>query len=150
MRARRGTAGPTCRQREMGKIGKIEVSRAARNFRKRRERRGGEGRREGEGEGRKRPPPPPPPTEPHTKLLSLVMGDRPVPLVGREAAAISPTSGNSFALAFAVVTRHVSQFPRPPANRTLPPTVPPQMLGNFRIDIAIGDYVSGLRFGAFW
>ena len=128
--------------------GKIEVSRAARKFRKtpREERRRGE--EGGRGRGRERPPPSPPPTEPHTKLLSLVMGDRSVPLVGREAAAILPISQISLALASAVVTRHVSQIPRPPANKTLPPTLPPQTQGYFRTDIAIGDYVPGLRFWA--
>ena len=128
--------------------GKIEVSRAARKFRKtpREERRRGE--EGGRGRGRERPPPSPPPTEPHTKLLSLVMGDQSVPLVGREAAAILPISLISLALASAVVTRHVSQIPRPPANKTLPPTLPPQTQGYFRTDIAIGDYVPGLRFWA--
>ena len=128
--------------------GKIEVSRAARKFRKtpREERRRGE--EGGRGRGRKRPPPSPPPTEPHVNLLSLVMGDRSVPLVGREAAAILPISLISLALASAVATRHVSQIPRPPANRTLPPTVPPQKQGYFRTNTAIGGYEPGLRFGA--
>ena len=80
--------------------GNIEISRAARKFRKtpREER------------GRKRPPLSPPPTEPHTKLLSLAMDDRSVPLVGRGAAAILLISRISLALASAVATGQGTQL----------------------------------------
>ena len=85
-----------------------------------------------------------------TTFLSLVTGERLVPLVGREAAVSSPSSRYSLALhvAFPALGRQVSQIPKPPANSPLPTAKPPQTQGYFRPGIAIDDDVLGWRFGA--
>jgi hypothetical protein len=129
-------------------MGKIEVSRAARNFRnvsqKEKERRGGGG--EGERE----------------RETATVVAAHPTPyhisIAGHGgsgwcpwSAAKRPSSRRavriSSPLASTVLRRHVSQINRPPSNGPLPTTEAAQTQGCFRSDAAIDVGVLGLSLG---